>query len=422
MGYIDLAYQPREEDLLCCFRVQPATGVTTEQAAEHLAAESSIGTWTEVATLSPELRDRLRAVVYELSPPHVLVAYPADLFEPGSVPQLLSSVAGNVFGMKAVERLRLVDLRLPRAILEAHAGPALGVEGVRQLLGIPDRPLIGTIIKPKLGLPPVEHARVLQEAMEGGCDIVKDDENLTHQTFSPFRERVERSLEARRMAEAATGQRKAYLPNVTAETSEMLRRAELVRELGGRYVMVDVVTAGFAALETLRRADMGLALHAHRAMYASFARDTTHGISMLVLAKLLRLVGVDQLHIGTVVGKMEGDRRTVVDCHEALLGNEVLPSPPRPDRLGQAWHRHRAVLSVASGGLSPLHVPALVEIFGGDVLIQAGGGVHGHPDGTRAGARALRQALDAALAGRTLAEQAQQAPELARALQRWGNP
>jgi ribulose-bisphosphate carboxylase large chain len=152
-------------------------------------------------------------------------------------------------------------------------------------------------------------------------------------------------------------------------------------------------------------------------MYAAFARDQTHGISMLVLAKLLRLIGVDQLHIGTVVGKMEGGRGPVLDCH-ATLNQQDLPATP--DRFAQSWGTHGTVFSVASGGLSPLHLPALVEIFGTDVIIQAGGGVHGHPDGTTAGARALRQSLDAAVAGTPLAEAATTAPELARALERWG--
>ncbi|MGQ9512822.1 RuBisCO large subunit C-terminal-like domain-containing protein [Thermodesulfitimonas sp.] len=216
------------------------------------------------------------------------------------------------------------------------------------------------------------------------------------------------------------GEKKAYLPNVTGDTETMLRRAVMVKREGGRYVMVDIVTAGFAGLLSLRRADLGLVIHAHRAMYASFARSRRHGISMLVLAKLARLAGVDQLHIGRVVGKMEGDREEVLACHRAL-GNQTGALPGAESALPpQDWRGIKPVLAVASGGLHPGHIPDLVSIFGRDVLLQFGGGVHGHPKGTRAGAQAVQEAVEAVVAGTSLAAAAESREALRTALSCWG--
>jgi ribulose-bisphosphate carboxylase large chain len=189
----------------------------------------------------------------------------------------------------------------------------------------------------------------------------------------------------------------------------MLRRMELAARLGARAIMVDLLTVGWSAAQTLTRAaaEAGLAVHAHRAFHAAFTRDPRHGMAMLVVAKLARLAGVDLLHIGTGVGKMHGAPDEVRSLAEAL-------------REHDGWAGLRAVFPVASGGLHPLHIPALVANLGRDVLIQAGGGVHGHPGGTRAGARAMRQAIDAALQGATLADYAPEHRELAQALEVWG--
>ncbi|RDV84240.1 type III ribulose-bisphosphate carboxylase [Ammonifex thiophilus] len=415
--FVELNYTPSPSDCLACFYVEPAEGVDIYEAAGAVASESSIGTWTDVATMKPRIWEELRARVYAIEGNIVRIAYPVALFEPGNIPQYLSSVAGNVFGMKAVKNLRLLDLSFPPELVSGSQGPAFGVQGVREILGVHGRPLVGTIVKPKLGLDPREQAEVVYEALVGGLDLVKDDENLTSQPFSPFEERVKRSLEACARAEAETGEKKVYLPNVTAETEEMIRRAELVKREGGRYVMVDIVTAGFSGLLSLRKANLGLIIHAHRAMYASFARNKRHGIAMLVLAKLARLAGVDQLHIGTVVGKMEGDREDVLRCH-AALGNA---SPVSGDLLRpQDWGSIKPVLSVASGGLHPGHIPDLISIFGVDCVLQFGGGVHGHPQGTRAGASAVRAAVEAATGGQNFQEVVRREKTLEEAIMHWG--
>ncbi|MDH5791801.1 MAG: type III ribulose-bisphosphate carboxylase [Candidatus Bathyarchaeota archaeon] len=402
IDFVELGHEPSETDLVCDFHLEPR-GIPIDEAAGGVAAESSIGTWTELTTVEPYMM-KLHARVFAIDGNDVRIAYPVELFEAGNMPNILSSVAGNVFGLDAIESLRLNDIHLPEALAKSFPGPKYGMNGVRRLLGVEGRPLVGTIIKPKLGLKTEDHARVAYEAWSGGCDIVKDDENLSGQVFNPFEERFVETLESRDKAEEETGERKAYLVNVTAEAEEMLGRAEFVEDQGGRYVMVDIITCGFSALQTLRDRGLDLAIHAHRAGHAAFTRMESHGISMRVVAKLARVVGVDQLHVGTAVGKMAETEREVRGNIEAL----------KQDMYGV-----KPVLPVASGGLHPGLVPSLVEIFGFDLVIQAGGGIHGHPEGTSAGARAMRQAVDAAVEGRPLDEYAEGHGELAVALRTW---
>lgn len=375
-----------------------------KEAAGAVAAESSIGTWTELTTIKPYV-EKLAAHVFSISGKRAKIAYPIGLFEPGNMPNILSSVAGNVFGLKTLKNLRLDDIDFPSSLVKSFKGPKFGIEGIRELLKVRDRPLVGTIIKPKLGLETADHAKVAYDAWFGGCDIVKDDENLSSQRFNPFEERLVKTLESRDRAQAETGEKKVYMINVTAETKEMLRRAELVLKQGGEYAMIDILTCGFAGLQTFRNEDFKLVIHAHRAGHAAFTKNPKHGISMRVLAKVARLIGVDQLHVGTVVGKMFETKEEVAQNCRALKTPEVNLKP---------------VLPVASGGLYPALVPALIKFFGKDFVIQAGGGIHGHKDGTVAGAKAMRQAVEATLKGLTLEEFAKTHRELKRALETWG--
>ena len=403
VDFVNLKYEPEDTDVICTFSVEP-NGVSMKEAAGAVAAESSIGTWTELTTIKPYV-EKLAAHVFSIRDNVVKIAYPEELFELGNMPNILSSVSGNVFGLRALANLRLNDISFPRKIIRSFKGPRYGVEGIRKLLKVYDRPLVGTIIKPKLGLKTNDHAEVAYEAWIGGCDIVKDDENLSSQSFNPFEARLVRTLELRDKAEEETGERKVYMVNITAETEEMLRRAELVLRQGGEYVMIDILTCGFAALQTFRDRGFNLVIHAHRAGHAAVTRNLKHGISMQVLAKAARMIGVDQLHVGTVVGKMSETKEEVVENCEALKA--------KMDGL-------KTVMPVASGGLYPGLVPALMRFFGRDFIIQAGGGIHGHRDSTMSGARAMRQAVEATLEGMDLNDFAKNHAELRVALETWG--
>jgi ribulose-bisphosphate carboxylase large chain len=402
LDFVDLTYKPKETDLVCTFLVEPE-GISLKEAAGGVAAESSVGTWTELTTEQPYVA-RLAAHVFSIEGSVIKIAYPIELFEPSNMPNILSSVAGNVFGLKALKNLRLLDIEFPAHLLSSFKGPAFGIAGIRKLLKIPKRPLVGTIIKPKLGLNTKDHAKVAYDAWFGGCDIVKDDENLSSQKFNPFETRLAQTTASRDKAQEETGERKVYMINITADTQTMLDRAQTVVDQGGEYVMVDILTCGWSALQTLRDQNFKLVIHAHRAGHAAFTKSQVHGIAMKPIATVARIIGVDQLHVGTVVGKMSETKAEVLENISACKNDLGILKP---------------VLPVASGGLHPRLVPALMETFGNDFVIQAGGGIHGHPNGTIAGAKAMRQAVDATLYGKTLEEYAKTHQELADALKQW---
>nr|VDD88708.1 RuBisCO long chain, Form III-b [uncultured archaeon] len=412
--FVNLKYKPKSSDLICLFRVEP-NKMSIKEASATVALESSVGTWTDIKL--NKTAEKLKAQVFSIKNNYVKIAYPAILFEKGNTPNILSSIAGNIFGMKAVKNLRLEDIKIPKELLDSFYGPQFGINGIRKFMKIKNRPLIGTIIKPKLGLNPYEHAKSAYESWIGGCDLVKSDENLASQKFNEFEERLARTLEYCSKAEEETGMKKGYIENVTAETKEMMKRAQLVEDLGGKYVMIDMITAGFSALQSLREADFKMAIHAHRAMHAAMTRNPKHGISMMVLADLARLIGVDQLHIGTGVGKLEGNLNDIEELVEEIEEHKVKETK---QRLTQDWGKIKPVLAVSSGGLCPLDIPVLIKNLGKDVAIQFGGGIHSHPSGTIAGARAARQALDAAMQGISLKKYAETHKELKGAIGKWG--
>ncbi len=413
LAFVNLKYRPKREDLICLFKISP-NKISIEKAADTVALESSVGTWTKVA--GQEYVEALKAKVFSIKGKYVKIAYSEELFEKDNVPNILSSIAGNIFGMKAVKAIRLEDVSFPKSILKSFKGPRYGIEGIRKMMKIKGRPLVGTIIKPKLGLNTEHHAESAYESWKGGCDIVKDDENLSSQKFNMFENRVAKTLEMADRAESETGEKKAYLVNVTSETKEMLKRAQLVENQGGKFMMIDILTAGWAAVQTLREANFKLAIHAHRAMHAAFDRNPEHGIDMMVIADFARLIGVDTLHIGTGIGKLEGDIKDIEELQEEIEDKKIKETK---ERLSQRWMNIKPVMGVSSGGLHPAHVPFLIKHLGKDLVIQAGGGIHGHPLGTEAGARAMRQAVDATLKKISLSEYAKTHVELEEALNLW---
>lgn len=418
--FIDLDYNPSQNDLIALFRVKPSEGISFREAAGRVASESSNGTWTESRLFREHIR-RLSAKAYWMEPPWVEIAYPIDLFEEGNMPQILSSIAGNIFGMKAVKYLRLEDVYWPTNILKHFLGPAYGIKGVREILKIHDRPITATVPKPKVGLTVNEYVDAAREIWIGGVDLLKDDENLTGQSFIRFMERARKMFRLRDKAEMETGERKGYLINITAPYNEMVKRAKIVKDHGGEFVMIDILTVGWGALQSFREysGELGLAIHAHRAFHAAFTRNRYHGMSMKVVAEISRIIGVDHLHVGAVVGKLEAPRRDV----EALLRICRFNRTGRNMRLKlleKDWDGMKPLLPVCSGGIHPGLIPRVLEIFGVDVIIQAGGGVVGHPSGPHSGAKALRDAIDAVLSGEELSERAGKSRELREALDHWG--
>ena len=421
-GYIDLNYKKTKDDLVCEFYVEPAKGITFESAAQRATSESSIGTWTDIGTMSPALFKKIAPKIFYLNKKTGIykVAYDKDLFEELNISQIMSAVAGNLFGMSDVKNIKLMDIDFPDCFMVHYKGPRYGIHGVRKMMKVKDRPLVGTIVKPKVGLNEVKHASVAYESWLGGCDVVKDDENLTSMKFNHFDKRIKETLKLKRRAEKQTGEKKAYLANVTAPYPEMVRRAKEVIKHGGEFAMVDVLTVGWSGVQALLDLDLKLIWHGHRAMHAAFTRNPKHGISMLVIAKLCRLMGIDQLHIGGIVGKMYEGKQEVTMVGEEIE-EQIISEDIFRHRLQEDWHDLKPMFAVCSGGLDPTKISPLVHAMGRDIIVQAGGGIHGHPGGTYAGAKAMRQAVEAEMYGITAAGYAKNHSELAEAIKKWKN-
>jgi ribulose-bisphosphate carboxylase large chain len=417
--FVDLNHTPGPDELVALYYFEPAEGISKEEAVGRIASESSTGTWTTLFTLPPRMRD-LQAKAFEIEGNYVKIAYPLALWEEGNAAQLMSGIAGNIFGMKALDRLRLIDASLPADYLRYFKGPHFGMEGIRDMMKVRGRPLTGAVPKPKVGFTAEEHAEVGYETWMGGFDFVKDDENLTSQPFNRFEDRVRAMAKMRDRAEQETGDVKSAFINITADTETMEKRAKMLADYGWNYAMIDVVVAGTSAVATLRDycSDLGLAIHAHRAMHAAFDRDERHGITMQFLAKMMRLIGVSQIHTGTAVGKLVGTRAEATVLADIL--REKHTNAVEHMALDQDWGNIKSAFPVSSGGLHPGLVPDVLDIYGTELVLLVSGGIHGHPKGTRAGAEAVMQAIEAWKDGETLDEKAKKATALREALEKWG--
>ena len=440
MGYWEPEYEPKDTDLIALFRITPQEGVDPIEAAAAVAGESSTATWTVVWTDRLTACEKYRAKAYRVDPVpsaedqyFAYIAYDLDLFEPGSIANLTASIIGNVFGFKPLKGLRLEDMRLPVSYVKTFQGPATGIVVERERLNVFGRPLLGATVKPKLGLSGRNYGRVVYEALRGGLDFTKDDENINSQPFMHWRDRFLYCMEAVNKAQCDSGEVKGTYLNVTAATMEdMYERAEFAKELGSTIIMIDLVI-GYTAIQSMakwaRRNDM--ILHLHRAGHSTYTRQKTHGVSFRVIAKWMRLAGVDHIHAGTVVGKLEGDPNTTKGYYD-ICREEFNPTCLENGIFfDQDWASLNKLMPVASGGIHAGQMHQLVNLLGEDVVLQFGGGTIGHPAGIASGATANRVALEAMIfarnAGRDyvnegpeiLAAAAKNCTPLAQALETW---
>jgi ribulose-bisphosphate carboxylase large chain len=403
MGYWDPDYSIKETDLLALFRCTPQPGVDPVEAAAALAGESSTATWTVVWTDLLTACDLYRAKAYRVDPVpsaddtyFCYVAYDIDLFEEGSLANLTASIIGNIFGFKAVKSLRLEDMRFPYALLKTFQGPATGLVVERERMDKFGRPLLGATVKPKLGLSGKNYGRVVFEGLKGGLDFLKDDENINSQPFMRYRERFLYSMEGVNHASALTGEVKGHYLNATAATMEdMYERSNLCAEIGSIIVMIDLVI-GYTAIQSMaiwcRKNDM--LLHLHRAGNSTYSRQKNHGMNFRVICKWMRMAGVDHIHAGTVVGKLEGDPLMIKGFYNTLLDFKTDVNLPEGLFFAQDWASLRKCVPVASGGIHCGQMHQLINYLGEDCVMQFGGGTIGHPDGIQAGATANRVALE----------------------------
>src|ERR1700691_2456153 len=431
MGYYDADYEPKATDILCAFRLVPQSGVDPVEASAAVAGESSTATWTVVWTDRLTPYEHYQAKCYRADPVPgtdqyiAYIAYDIDLFEEGSIANLTSSIIGNVFGFKALKSLRLEDMRIPPHYTKTFQGPAHGIVMEREYLNKYGRPLLGATTKTKLGLSARNYGRVVYEALRGGLDFTKDDENINSQPFMRWHDRFLHCMEAVNRAEAETGEIKGHYLNVTAATMEdMYERAAFASELGSVIVMIDL-TVGYTAIQSMAkwaRAN-GVLLHLHRAGHGTYTRQKNHGVSFRVIAKWCRLLGVDHLHAGTVVGKLEGDPNMVAGYYDTLRDDVVPADLTHGIYFDQHWASMAGVMPVASGGIHAGQTHQLLHYLGEDCILQFGGGTIGHPMGGAAGATANRTAVELIVQARNEGrDYFREGPEILRAAGRWCAP
>lgn len=399
------------------------TPLSLAACAEAIAGEQSSGTFVAIPGEDADLRRRAGARVVAIeeigtfpvpSLPgglagdgpvrrgHVEIAWPFETVG-ASLSNLMSTVAGNLYELRQVSGLKLMDIALPQPFFDAYPGPAFGVEGTRRVSGVERVPLIGTIVKPSVGLSPADTAALVARLAASGIDFIKDDELQANGPACPFAERATAVMDVLRRHEARTGKRVIYAFNVTGEIDEMRARHDLVERLGGSCVMVVVNSVGLAGVTAMAR-HARLIVHGHRAGWGSLSRHPLLGWSYVAWQKFWRLAGVDHLHVNGLGNKFCEPDDSVLASARACL---TPMSAARP----------AIAMPVFSSGQTVHQVAGTWAGMGtGDLIFAAGGGVIGHPDGMQAGVEALRQAWDAAIAGIPVEHHAAQHPPLARAL------
>lgn len=439
--------------LLTVFHFKPGKELNTLQAAAEIAAESSTGTNFKVTTETPFSRE-MNALVYsvDMDKELVWIAYPWRLFDRvGNVQNILTYVVGNVLGMKEISALKLLDVWFPPAMLEQFDGPSYTLDDMRKYLDVYDRPILGTIVKPKMGLTSAEYAEVAYDFWVGGGDFVKNDEPQADQDFCPYDKMVKHVKEAMDKAVKETGRKKVHSFNVSAaDFDTMIKRCEMIKEAGfekGSYAyLIDGITAGWMAVQTLRRRYPDVFIHFHRASHGAYTRkENPIGFTVLVLSKFARLAGASGIHTGTAgVGKMAGSPE-----EDVIPANNILDLAAKGHFFNQSWAKvpehdkdvirlveedrvHHVILEddswrgvkkcapIISGGLNPTLLKPFIDVMGGvDFITTMGAGCHAHPDGTQAGAKALVQSCEAYKQGIDIHEYAKDPKhkELARAIE-----
>ncbi|HYH56180.1 MAG TPA: ribulose-bisphosphate carboxylase large subunit family protein [Anseongella sp.] len=402
------------------------TPLEAEAAAKILAAEQSSGTFLPVPGESAELKQRFAARVESVIPDrtvsqpalpgaaagsgryqraYVEVSWPAGNFG-YNLPVLVSTLQGNLYELRQFTGLKLMDIGVPASFAGHFPGSRFGIEGSRNLTGVEGRPLIGTIIKPSIGLNPEETAALVSTLVKAGIDFIKDDELMSSPANSPFGERVDAVMKVIGDHAGRTGKKVMYAFNISDETDAMLEKYEKIVSAGGTCAMVSLNSVGLAGVKKV--CDQGqLVIHGHRNGWGMLNRHPLLGIEFPAYQKLWRLAGIDQIHVNGIGNKFWEPDDSVVRSISACLepvpgGRAVLPVVSSGQWGGQAPETYRRTKTV-------------------DLLYLAGGGIMAHPDGPGGGVTALKQAWEAAVNGLSVEEAAREYPEFARSVEKFGS-
>jgi ribulose-bisphosphate carboxylase large chain len=405
------------------------TSVPIEKAAETIAGEQSSGTFMSLPGETDELKQRSRARVVRIDPlPPVLepsltsafverrqhrsvfsraeieIAFPIDNVGP-NLSSLLATAAGNLFELGEVTGMRLLDIDLPESYARQFVGPQFGIPGTRELTGVHGRPIIGTIIKPSIGLTPGQTAEIVDSLCAADIDFIKDDELLADPPYAPFSKRLAAVMPVIQRHADRMGRKPMYAINISGSIDEMLRRHDEVLEAGGTCVMVSVNWVGFSGVEHLRKHSR-LPIHAHRNGWGAMTRDPQLGFSFAAYQKIWRLAGIDQLHVNGIRSKFWESDESVIASAKSCLSTFAGVAP---------------VMPVFSSGQWAGQAPDLFDqLQSTDLMHLAGGGIIGHPDGIAAGVASMREGWQAASQGIDLKQYASSHPALQKAMVQFG--
>ncbi len=410
------------------------TPVDPAKVAEVMAGEQSCGTFTRVQGETDELRARARARIESIetletvdapSLPNaylarqtggmpgkfqrarIRIAFPVANVG-ANLPTLAATVGGNLYDLGEVTGLRLESMELPANYRAQFDLPQVGIAGTRALTGVDKGPLVGTIIKPNVGLSPEQTAHLVAQLCAAGVDFIKDDEVCANPAHAPLSQRVAAVMAVVRAHRERTGRNVMVAFNITDETDAMRRHADLIEREGGTCVMASLNWCGYSAIQTLRRSTP-LALHGHRNGFGALSRHPLLGIGFQAYQTLWRLAGVDHMHVHGLQGKFSQEDSEVVDSARDCLASLT---PGIDD----------AVMPAFSSGQWAGTVPATwAAVRSDDLLFMSGGGILAHPDGPSAGVQSIRQAWHAVRDNQTLQDYARNAPELQRALEFFGS-
>jgi 2,3-diketo-5-methylthiopentyl-1-phosphate enolase len=410
-----------EKYIIASYIIKRPKGQNVNYLSRFAAIEQSTGTWVRVPAETEEVRKHHVARVlgvYEL--PHLEYGIPKDVKERiyfvqigfpiinikgMGIPMLLTSVIGNI---SITHGLKLVDLAFPKAWLEDFKGPKFGIDGLRELLNIPERPLLNNMVKPCTGHTADVAADLVYQAAVGGCDVVKDDELISDPSFNRLEERIVKVMEAVDKADSEKGEKTLYTINITTKFPEMFEMADKMIELGANALMINYLTTGFEAMRQIAEdPSIKVPILGHMDFGGTFFGGLWTGMtSMLTFAKLPRICGADTVVIPAPYGKAE----ILDERYEQNL--KALRFP---------LQHIKPTLPMPSGGITPGMVEKCMKEAGNDILIGSGGGIHSHPDGPISGAKAFRQAIDAVMQGKNVKQVAKEQKELGIALGVWGS-
>jgi len=421
------SYSPAREEFTALFFVE--SSYPLEKVSEIIAGEQSSGTFISLPGESAELKERSRARVVsitEQSPVNtaslhsaflkrkqasdhyfrgeIEIAFPVENIGV-NIPALLTTVAGNLFEIGEVTGLRLLDITLPEQFAKKFTGPQFGIEGTRLLCNIHDRPIIGTIIKPSIGLMPEQTAQVVDELCAGGIDFIKDDELTVSPDYATFDARLNAVMPVIKKHADRLGRMPMYAINISGSVDEMLRRHDAVAEAGGTCIMLNLNWVGHSAVEHIRKHSQ-LPIHGHRNGWGALTRNPSLGFSFPAYQKIWRLCGIDHLHVNGIKSKFWEPDDSVIESALSCLAPFAGVQPIMPVFSSGQW-----------AGQAPDLYHRLNSV---DLMHLAGAGIIGHPGGIAAGVQSMREGWEAAIHQVSVHQYAKTRPALAAALEKFG--